>query len=201
MDRTLEISPYLALAWFNKAVLHLKKWEVAEFLQATHKVLEYGNPEEEYVRHAKEQLNQLKASLASEGINLDDYILAGQLFDQACNLMEQEKYEEALAGFRRVLAINRESQQSYGNMGLCYAKLGQRSKALEMFDQALAVEPDYEVAIINRLMIERMQEGEKIGPVRSVCYGAEYMIENNSLIVEIAGELEQEYGVRAERHL
>ena len=44
-------------------------------------------------------------------------------------------------------------------MGLCLAKLGRRADALTELDRALEINPQYEPARQNRVVVERMQEG------------------------------------------
>ena len=59
---------------------------------------------------------------------------------------------------------------SHGNLGICYAQLGQKQEALASLDEALALDPDYEPALINRKIVASLEEGEKIPTLRSVDY-------------------------------
>jgi tetratricopeptide (TPR) repeat protein len=59
------------------------------------------------------------------------------------------------------LSLNNNNAQTYGNLGLCHAFLGQRDKALAFFDQALEIDPAYAPAITNRDLVASLQEGEK----------------------------------------
>ena len=70
--------------------------------------------------------------------------------------------------FDRVLAQNPDHVQSHGNVALAYAGLGQKALALEHLDKALALDPTYGPAILNRKAIEAMKEGEPQGPLAVV---------------------------------
>jgi tetratricopeptide (TPR) repeat protein len=76
--------------------------------------------------------------------------------------MDAGQWEQALAGFKEVLALNPNTHQAYGNMGICHGILGRRDEALAAIDKALEIEPDYEVALLNRVGIEDLKEGERL---------------------------------------
>ena len=65
---------------------------------------------------------------------------------------------------KKALEINPKHTQSLGNLGLCYGNLGEKFKALNTLDQALALDPHYKPAIINKKTIQSMQDGEPIPP-------------------------------------
>ena len=73
--------------------------------------------------------------------------------------MEQGAWDRALAGFRAAAAMNDRNPPTHGNMGLCLAKLGRRAEALMELDRALEIDPQYDPASQNRVVVERMQEG------------------------------------------
>jgi Tfp pilus assembly protein PilF len=45
-------------------------------------------------------------------------------------------------------------------MGICYAKLGKKEQAMTAFDKALEIDPNYELAILNKAATESLKEGE-----------------------------------------
>jgi tetratricopeptide (TPR) repeat protein len=80
--------------------------------------------------------------------------------------------------------------QPYGNMGLCYAILGKKEAAIEAFDKALAIDPNYELAIVNKAYTERLAPGEALdAPIRIVKYYKDYSAKNRSYIEESAKEM------------
>jgi tetratricopeptide (TPR) repeat protein len=62
--------------------------------------------------------------------------------------------------YNEVLAISANHYQSYGNIGICYIKLGLKQEALDAFDEAIRINPEYELAVVNRAIIEKLAEGE-----------------------------------------
>ena len=60
-------------------------------------------------------------------------------------------------------------------MGLCLAKLGRKAEALAERERALEINPEYELAMTNRLVLQTMQEGTPLRPAafQSVNFGME----------------------------
>lgn len=87
-----------------------------------------------------------------------------KLFDDAFVCLNERDFEKAVQLFKRVLSENPNHVQSFGNLALAYAGLGRRAEAMECFDRALALDPSYEPARINRRTTEKMREGEPFLP-------------------------------------
>jgi tetratricopeptide (TPR) repeat protein len=163
-DNAIKIFPYYIDAWFNKAISHQRMLQSGEYVQALRKVVEYGATDDIYVIQANEMLEGLDKAL-EPGVSMDNYLKGMELFENAFVYMENKKWEKAIDAFKRVLNINPKHPQSYGNMGLCYAFLGEKQKALSALDKALELDPDYKPAIINQLKISTLREGEKLQDV------------------------------------
>jgi lipoprotein NlpI len=89
--------------------------------------------------------------------------------------------------------INKRHPQSYGNLGLCYAQLGRKADALAALDKALEIDPKYELATVNRAVIESLHEGEKLqqkgfAPM-SVDYYKDYSAKKKSFIQSMYDQL------------
>ena len=52
--------------------------------------------------------------------------------------------------------------QSYGNLGLCDSFLGKKQAGLAAFDKALELDPGYQPANTNRMILQSLKEGEKM---------------------------------------
>jgi Flp pilus assembly protein TadD len=76
--------------------------------------------------------------------------------------MQNREYERAIAEFQNVLKLNKTNAQTHGNLGLCYAFLGHKEKAIQAFDQALAIDPEYEPATMNKAIVLSLKNGEKL---------------------------------------
>lgn len=162
-DKAVQIFPYFVEAWFNKGVSHQKTLDLGGMLRAYQKVVELGDPAEDFVRTAKGTLTTLERQIHDDtGLSLEAYLRSMDQFEEAFVAMENKQWAKALTGFQKVVATNPNSPQSYGNMGICYASLGQKQEALAAFDTALELDPDYEPALRNRELAVSLAEGEKL---------------------------------------
>ena len=74
--------------------------------------------------------------------------------------------------------------QSYGNIGICYAHLGQKVNALAALEIALELDPMYEPVIVNKTATGTLKEGEKLEQeqLKSVDYYKDYSSKKKSFI-------------------
>ncbi|MBM9537110.1 tetratricopeptide repeat protein [Desulfobulbus alkaliphilus] len=160
-DNCLEIFPYFTEAWFNKGVAHKNLLDINGALTSFQKVVELGDEDEDFVKSTRELLNDMDADIYRDtGLSLELYIQSMEEFDRSFTCMRNRKYEEAIIGFNNVLKLNNNHTQSYGNIGLCHAFLGNRQEALSAFDRALEIDPTYQPAIDNRKIFLSLKEGE-----------------------------------------
>jgi tetratricopeptide (TPR) repeat protein len=188
-DKAIAIFPAFVEAWFNKGAAHQKKLDVGEMIRAYQRVIELGDPAEEFVRTARDTVNSLEKQIrADTGLNLEHYLKSMDMFHEAFAAMENRQWAKALAGFQKVVAKNRNSPQSYGNMGICYASLGQKQEALAAFDKALELDPDYGPALANRELTVSLKEGEKLDyKFQSIEYYKEQSLQKRSLFGRFFG--------------
>ena len=87
--------------------------------------------------------------------------------------------------------MNKKHPQSYGNLGLCYAQLGQKEDAITAFDKAIEIDPNYEPAIVNKAMVESLKDGEKLSQetFKSIDYYKDYSLKKKSFTREMLSEL------------
>lgn len=182
-DKALAIFPAFVEAWFNKGATHQKKLEVKEMIRAYQKVLELGDPAEDFVRTARDTVKSLEQQIqADTGLGLEAYLQAMDTFHEAFVAMENRQWATALTGLQKVVAMNPNSPQSYGNMGICYAFLGRRQEALAAFDKALELDPHYEPARVNRELAVSLAEGEKLDyEFQSIEYYKDQTVKERSL--------------------
>ena len=64
--------------------------------------------------------------------------------------LEQQRYEESLELFQRLIDINPSDAVAQGNMGIVLYYLGRSDEALQSFDRALSLDPTLENARANR---------------------------------------------------
>ena len=106
-DKATLIYPYFAEAHFNKALAYQQQLNIAGAVSAYRKAVEFGDPSEDYTKKAQSFLDDMAATIRrNEGVDLDSYIEAMQLFDQAFALMEKQDWAGALKGFRALSLIH-----------------------------------------------------------------------------------------------
>jgi tetratricopeptide (TPR) repeat protein len=62
---------------------------------------------------------------------------------EAKALLHLQRYEEAIATSRQILARDPANAPVYTDMGLAFLGLGQRERAIEMYEKALAIDHDF----------------------------------------------------------
>jgi tetratricopeptide (TPR) repeat protein len=65
-------------------------------------------------------------------------------------LVALKRFDEALANFRRAIALNPQYAVAFGNLGNAYQQLGRFDDAIASYDKAIALDPDDAEAFHNR---------------------------------------------------
>ena len=164
LDKAIEIFPYMIEARFNKAVAYQNLGDLPNGIQAFQKVVELGADDDPEVAKAKAMLATIDAGLRrQEGIGVDEFVTSNVVFMRAFELLRQGAWQQAADGFREVIVVNDRNVASHGNLGLCYAQLGHKAKALAELDRALELDPTYQPAKQNRKAALAMVEGSSLG--------------------------------------
>ncbi|MBW2358272.1 MAG: tetratricopeptide repeat protein [Deltaproteobacteria bacterium] len=190
--RATRVFPYLIEAHFNKAVAYKNNLDIKNAIKSFTEVIELGDPEADIVRQASEFVAGFEEEVMKKSnITLDQFFESQGEFESGFSFMEEGAWEKAIARFKRAVSLNPDHPQSYGNMGLCYAQLGRKKDALDAFDKAIGLDPNYEPAIVNRAFVERLEEGESLTRERfeSVNYYKEYPFKKKSFIRETLHEI------------
>ncbi|MBW2609494.1 MAG: tetratricopeptide repeat protein [Deltaproteobacteria bacterium] len=185
--RATSVFPYLIEAHFNKAVAYKNKLDIKNAIKSFAEVIELGDPQNDMVRQASEFVAGFEEQVfKTHNVTLDRFFESQSEFETGFSFMEDGKWEKAIDRFKRAVRLNRAHPQSYGNMGLCYAQLGRKKDALDAFDKAIGLDPNYEPAIVNRAFVERLEEGEPLNQERfeSVNYYKDYPFKKKSFIQE-----------------
>lgn len=192
--KAVDIFPYFTEAHFNLAMAYKKLVKLPEAVRAFREVIEIGS-DEELVSEAKSVLDDLERLVREDHVSLDAYIKNMETFEAAHSAMQKKEFQTAIELFNRVISVNPKHVQSWGNMGLAYACLGHKSRAIECFDKALEIDPVYELALVNREFVGRdMEEGKGIDwEGESVEYYKEYNSKTKrSYVSEIVDSLKAE---------
>jgi tetratricopeptide (TPR) repeat protein len=187
-SKATDAYPYFLEAHLNKAVVYQKLFDLKSAVQSFKEVIEIGPPDNEYVRRAADFLSNLEQHLyMTDHVTLDQYFKAQEIFETAYSHMRKKEWEKAISGFKECLRINPRNVQSHGNLGLCYAALGLKSEALTALDKAIEIDPEYEPAMINRIGIDSLVEGEKLtmDEARSIEYYKDFRLKKKSYIQSV----------------
>ncbi len=189
--RAVAIFPYLTEAHFNMAMAYMKLADIGGVVGAFREVILVGG-DEGLVFEARKRLGDLEKMVRElKGFNLDTYVDNSKIYSQAFAALQNQEFMLAINLFKHVLETDSKHVQSWGNLGLAYAGMGERDKALECLDKALELDPGYEIAVVNRISIERMRDGERLeGRIDSVDYYRDYKGKGKkSYIAEILGNV------------
>jgi len=176
-ERAVQILPPFAQAHFNLGSAAMQAGDAAKAVTAFRAAVRYSKGGDGIAELARTQLDFLERLLLKDSTfpTLDAYLANAKMFDEAFVCLARQDFEKAAELFNRVLGGNPKHVQSFGNLALAYAGLGKRAAAMECFDRALALDPGYEPAIINRRNVARMREGEPFIPdgIQETYYYAE----------------------------
>ena len=160
--KATDIFPYFIEAYFNMAVAYKNKFDIKNAVKSFKEVIAIGDPHDNMVQTANSFVAGLEQQIMeTDNITLEQYCQAQEKFKMVFSYMENKQWQKAIRGLRDCIMINKKHPQSYGNLGLCYAQLGRKAEALAALDKALEIDPKYEPAIVNRAIIESLDEGEK----------------------------------------
>jgi tetratricopeptide (TPR) repeat protein len=187
--RAVAIFPYLTEAHFNMAMTYIKLEDIGGVVRAFREVIRVGG-DKELISEAKRRLDDLDKMVRKlNGLNLDAFVNNSETYGEAFAALQNRQFALAVDLFRCVLSTDPKHVQSWGNLGLAYASIGERGKALECLDKALELDPEYEIAAVNRKGIEKMEEGEPLEwEMDSVNYYRDYK-GKRSYIAEILGSI------------
>lgn len=171
-QKSVEIFPYFVMGWFNLGMSYRSTADIRGAVTCAEKVIQLGFPDSDEVLNNRTFLSNFKKHIKQEyGFTLEEYLDNERAFSRAFKEMENGDIHNAIQGFTNVLEREPTSHQSHGNLGLCHAMLGEKQKALAHLDNALALYPEYQVASMNRPIIEALEEGEKLDkPMQTVNY-------------------------------
>ncbi|TYQ31975.1 tetratricopeptide repeat protein [Pseudanabaena sp. UWO310] len=160
-DKSLYLNPNLHEAWYYRGIVlnDLGKREEAiasydKSLAITPKVYEVwfirGLALEDLGRK-KEALESYDKALAIQEDDPKVWLVRGYILE------ELGRSKESLISYQQAanITIIPDDHESFNNRGIALRKLGRYKEALESFDKALATNPDFDTALINRSIVLR----------------------------------------------
>lgn len=192
-SKAVAIFPPFPEAHFNLATCHMKMAHIAQAVHHFREAKRYAGKDDEVAKKAADELARVEEIVCDGSLStLDEFVANQQLFDEAFGHMSAGRFGRGIELFTKVLEKNPRHPQSYGNMGMCYAKLGHKAKALECLDKALEIDPAYAPARLNKEAILGMTEGQPLRHLKQVT--TEFYLEQAELE---AGKPRPRSGLRA----
>jgi tetratricopeptide (TPR) repeat protein len=151
LNKAIELNPFMLEAYYNKAMVYYNAGTLEGAIIALRQIIEIGAVDNPVVVEARAKLVDLASFLKEHNNNLtlDEYIDSSNHFNMAFNELSSDNWEQAIAGFEKVLAINSKHVQSYGNIGIAYMQLNRRAEAIKALETALKLDPGYEPAMMH----------------------------------------------------
>jgi lipoprotein NlpI len=167
--------------------VHFIEINIAGMVRAFREVVRLGAPGDFAYKEAKRLLAFAEQMVREVNkTDLDSFIKGQDCFERGMQLMETGQWARAIDAYKESLEHTASTPQPFGNMGICYASMANKEAALEAFDKALAIDPNYELAIVNKIITEKLAPGEALDtPIRSVEYYKEYNGKERSYIEEL----------------
>jgi len=194
--KAIETFPLFIEAHFNKALACKLTYDIKNMVESFKEVITIGDPSDDLVRKAKSILTDFEQSIMNtDNISLEQWLHAQDIFDAAFSYMQKNEWQKAIRGFEECLKISKRHVQSYGNIGMCHAQLGRKREAIEALDKALEIDPKYEPAIYNKVLIESLADDEKpeLDKTISINYYEDFALKNKSYIKSIFSEHPEEH--------
>ena len=190
--KSVEIFPLCVEAHYNLANAYGQTMDVLNMIRSSQNVIRYAGSTSDLGKMAQDSLNSFEQAIrADHEVDLNAYVKAMEIFQDGFAKMEAGEYDEAVVLFKRSLMFCDISAPAHGNLGLCYGYLGMKQNALKELDRALEINPNYEVATVNRLSIANLKDGEKIQQEKfeNINYSLDYAAKKRSYINEVGGKV------------
>lgn len=202
--KAAKIEPDFVEAHYNLGVSYQKLLKVGDMIVAYQQVVKLGEPDSEIVTKAQQMLAVIaEQARKDDGISLDEFVAGYRLFEQGVKHLALEEWEKAISKFNETLQITPRHTQSYGNLGICYSRIGLIKQALEAFDKAIELDPNYEPALLNRQVVATLKEGECVTNTGAIIdYYKDYPMEGKSYVetlVDQQGLLPEQAPIEHER--
>lgn len=167
LTEALKIIPDDSFLWYNRGLSSRFTLRIGQSVRDFERALELGGKGDMRKRIADElkfsrKLAKDSMRLRGPKFTLDQLIEQEELFQQAVNLMGEEKWTEAEQTFRRVIEMGDCLPQPWGNLGMCLFMQKRFDEAETALKRALEVDPDYDLAHRNLQALEETRRTGKM---------------------------------------
>jgi len=177
-EQAVTTDPYFAEAHYNLSACHQQSVEPLKAIRSLQAARDVAKPGTGIHTKANARLRELADVVRrTEGVGMKTFLQAGEVFDRGVASMDKGDFRQAIIEFRESLRIRPNAPQPYGNLGICFGKLGMKERAMAMLDRALEIDPTYEPAMWNRDGIGKSGESGADVDVTSIQYSAARYLE------------------------
>jgi tetratricopeptide (TPR) repeat protein len=165
LSRALEVNPRDAMALYNRGLS-------AQFLTLTVRALRdveravklARNPENRKMFRetlaSTREIVEMQLAQRGPGFTLDQLAEQQEAFQRGVALMEEERWAEAEQAFRGVVRVADVAPQPWSNIGGCLIMQERYDEAEEAFKRALVIDPDYDPARQNLVLLSSGDRGK-----------------------------------------
>ena len=135
LQKSIEFDPKFAYAYINLAIAYYKNFQLHKMMDTIHVMFKKAKYEKESFGIAEERLISTEKLIKEHyDLTLEKYCDSQRLYEKAYNAMLNSDFKESIILFTESLKILPDHVQSFGNIGICFAKLGDKNRALKSFD-------------------------------------------------------------------
>lgn len=157
--------PLYGLAHYNLAISYQKTNQPDLCIKHHYLALQTATEDEKGVISASQDIIESVEKSLPDGFTIKDYFADADRFEQAFQLMSNEKHEQAAELFH-IVANNQPSHvQARGNLGICYLMLADYQKARHYLNQAIELDHHYQPAYDNLQVLENIESGKLKKPL------------------------------------
>jgi tetratricopeptide (TPR) repeat protein len=171
VTQAVALRPADALLWYNRGITaryttrfgqSLRNLEQAAALDGDGMIVDRLAEALPFAR----SLAEGERALRGPDFTLDQLIAQEELFQQAVQVMAQQRWAEAQPLFRQSIALGDVLPQPWGNLGLCLLMQRQFDAAEAALRRALEIDPDYTIARQNLAGLPAIRASGKLPAMR-----------------------------------
>jgi len=160
--QALNLEPDNSEALNNKGFLYLKLGEYGLAMRYFDRAVRNDRSYGPALANLKIVRSRLKLEpVDNQGSLLDRMEKIEKAYLHGILAFENKLFKKALGHFQTILDVNPYDEEAWNNRGLCLGKLGKTREAVQSFENALVISPEYHVARSNKSRYIVKSEGEE----------------------------------------
>lgn len=171
-QKAVQINPLFSEAHHHLAILYSETFMPSKAIENWKSIIKIEGKYSENGINAKKNLKDLEVQLRrTSNLSLEEHLEQNKLFDRAFACLEARDFKESLELSNQILIKEPKHIQSYINLGLVHAFLGEKKQSIEHLDVALSIDPSCKIAETTRKNIMKLGDGEELADeMREIFY-------------------------------